>query len=234
MLKFASNKSNAKRALSKIGVAALQAAEMLLVEGTDGKWGFDVDAAERIQDDADNVKVEKEAPVAVTVTVVRDGKKVSENGVKVAEQAAPVKEVPAHPQDGSCCPNCGIKEDQTYNHPEKEVALYCNHCEHEYFLNGKPFTSRAGQGAGRTRENVSKGYAIEKGREKQNGVVRRSAGTLCGAVWDALDVIQARDGAVTAKELPALADANGWNKNNVACEYYAWRKFHGISGRVSK
>lgn len=75
-----------------------------------------------------------------------------------------------------------------------------------------------------------KGYTIQKEREEQNGVKRPSAGTVCGAVWAAFDA----NPAVKAGELNALADANGWNRTNVSCEFYAWRKFMGIKGRAAK
>ena len=75
-----------------------------------------------------------------------------------------------------------------------------------------------------------KGYTIQKEREEQNGVKRPSAGTVCGAVWAAFDA----NPAVKAGELAALADANGWNRTNVSCEFYAWRKFMGIKGRAAK
>jgi len=76
----------------------------------------------------------------------------------------------------------------------------------------------------------SKGYTIQKDREEHNGVKRPSAGTVCGAVWAAFDA----NPAVKAGELNALADANGWNRTNVSCEFYAWRKFNGIKGRAAK
>jgi hypothetical protein len=62
---------------------------------------------------------------------------------------------------------------------------------------------------------------------EQNGVKRRKAGGVCAAVWTWLD---ANPGA-TAKEAMAAAPAHGWNPNNVACEFYAWRKLMGISCR---
>jgi hypothetical protein len=72
-----------------------------------------------------------------------------------------------------------------------------------------------------------KGYTIDKDRPMQNGVKRPSAGTVCGAVWAAFDA----NPAIKAGELAALADANQWNRTNVSCEFYAWRKFNNISGR---
>lgn len=79
-----------------------------------------------------------------------------------------------------------------------------------------------------------KGYTIQKERIVQNGVKKHSEGTVCAQVWDAFDAIMKKNGVVLASELAALADANGWNRTNVSCEYYAWRKFHGIKGRVTK
>lgn len=66
-------------------------------------------------------------------------------------------------------------------------------------------------------------------RVEQNGVKRRKEGGLCAAVWAWLD---AHPGA-TIKDAKAAAPEHGWNENNVACEFYAWRKFNGISGHAT-
>lgn len=77
------------------------------------------------------------------------------------------------------------------------------------------------------------GLVIEKNRPEQNGVKRPSAGGLCRAVWDACWAHQEATGEVpTAKEVKAIAETNGWNPNNASIEYYQWRKFNGITGRV--
>lgn len=75
-----------------------------------------------------------------------------------------------------------------------------------------------------------KGYTIQKEREERNGVKRPSEGTVCGAVWAEFD----KNPEIKAGELADLADANGWNRTNVSCEFYAWRKFMGIKGRAAK
>lgn len=75
-----------------------------------------------------------------------------------------------------------------------------------------------------------KGYKIQKEREERNGVKRPSEGTVCGAVWAEFD----KNPEIKAGELADLADAHGWNRTNVSCEFYAWRKFNGIKGRASK
>lgn len=77
------------------------------------------------------------------------------------------------------------------------------------------------------------GLRIEKDRPTQNGVTRPSIGGACRAVWDALDAFRAEEGYVpTAKDVKALAADEGWNPNNASIEYYQWRKFNGITGRV--
>ena len=84
-------------------------------------------------------------------------------------------------------------------------------------------------------EPKTTGLIIEKNRPEQNGVKRPSAGGLCRAVWDACWAHQEIAGTPpTAKEVKAIAETNGWNPNNASIEYYQWRKFNGITGRVAK
>jgi len=52
MLITASNKSNAKRSLKKFGDAAFAQAELLIIEQSDGRFGFEEDAAIAIRDGA--------------------------------------------------------------------------------------------------------------------------------------------------------------------------------------
>lgn len=69
---------------------------------------------------------------------------------------------------------------------------------------------------------------IEKDRPKQNGVTRPSLGGMCRAVWDFCDA----NSGVTIADVKAEAAKRGWNTNNASIEYYQWRKFHGVRGRV--
>ncbi|MBG4275771.1 hypothetical protein [Pseudomonas aeruginosa] len=62
-------------------------------------------------------------------------------------------------------------------------------------------------------------------RVEQNGVKRPKEGGLCAAVWAWLDA----NPTATIKDAKAAAPENGWNESNVACEFYAWRKFNGLS-----
>lgn len=66
-------------------------------------------------------------------------------------------------------------------------------------------------------------------RGEQNGVKRPRSGGLCAAVWEYLD----KHPKASAKDLREVAPTKGWNVNNVTCEFYQWRKFNGISGRVT-
>lgn len=67
-------------------------------------------------------------------------------------------------------------------------------------------------------------------QEERNGVKRPKVGGVCAAVWAWLD---ANPGA-SVKEAKAEGEKYDWNMNNVSCEYYAHRRFHGISGRQQK
>lgn len=78
--------------------------------------------------------------------------------------------------------------------------------------------------AGNTRHHAS-GYKIDPVRPERNGVKRPSTGTLCGAVWEYLD----ENPASTAKEMVAIAADRNWNRTNVLCELYNWRKFNGLT-----
>ena len=83
-------------------------------------------------------------------------------------------------------------------------------------------------------EPKTTGLIIEKNRPEKNGVKRPSAGGLCRAVWDACWAQKSETGEVpTAKWVKEKAAAMGWNPNNASIEYYQWRKFNGISGRVA-
>lgn len=76
-----------------------------------------------------------------------------------------------------------------------------------------------------TTSKPKKEHAPKVEREERNGVKRPRAGGLCAAVWAWLDV----NPGATIKDAKAAAPEHGWNENNVACEFYAWRKFSGIS-----
>lgn len=109
-------------------------------------------------------------------------------------------------------------------------------------VDGKRVEAKATKEKGETRTRTEKpaapavprvsrkGYTIQKEREERNGVKRPSEGTVCGAVWAEFD----KNPEIKAADLADLADTNGWNRTNVSCEFYAWRKFNGIKGRAAK
>lgn len=109
-------------------------------------------------------------------------------------------------------------------------------------VDGKKVDPNASKAKGESRARVEKnpapavprvsrkGYTIQKEREERNGVKRPSEGTVCGNVWAEFD----KNPEIKASDLAELADTNGWNRTNVSCEFYAWRKFMGIKGRSAK
>lgn len=76
-----------------------------------------------------------------------------------------------------------------------------------------------------------KGLVIEANRPMQNGIKCPSAGSACRAVWDFC--WSAAPAIPTVAQVKAHAVKMGWNVNNASIEYYCWRKYNGISGRVS-
>ena len=76
-----------------------------------------------------------------------------------------------------------------------------------------------------------KGLVIEQNRPKQNGVTRPSAGGACRAVWDFCWSVG--PAIPTVAQVKSHAVKMGWNVNNASFEYYCWRKYNGISGRVA-
>jgi hypothetical protein len=90
------------------------------------------------------------------------------------------------------------------------------------------------------------GKKIQKDREERNGVKRPSAGTICAAIWSALDakraelsggmsvegVGAAKSGTVPSfKDLKALQDTNGWERNTAVTQYQRWKEFNDLMVR---
>ena len=154
------------------------------------------------------------------------------------------------PMNSRVCPECGSTELYVGRNlqgfvVDEDKVIGCHHCDWEYEV-PKPsmLTSLFSNMSGavpvppapieKKAETKSTGLTIEKDRPEQNGVKRPSAGGMCRAVWDACWAQQAETGEVpTAKWVKEKAAAMGWNSNNASIEYYQWRKFNGISGRVA-
>lgn len=179
----------------------------------------------------------------------------TEKEALVTEMETPeVKEEPVidqnDPMSSTVCPQCGSTELYSGRNVQgmvidEDKVIGCHHCDWEYEV-PKPsmLTSLFGNMSGavpvppapieKKAETKSTGLTIEKDRPEQNGVKRPSAGGMCRAVWDACWAQQAETGEVpTAKWVKEKAAAMGWNPNNASIEYYQWRKFNGISGRVA-
>lgn len=89
-------------------------------------------------------------------------------------------------------------------------------------------------GAATEGEATAKKEKVEKPKmPSQNGVTRPRPETLCGRVWAIADEMSAKKQApVAVADLLVVTDAEGLNAGNVRCEYAAWRKFHGVTGRI--
>ena len=68
-----------------------------------------------------------------------------------------------------------------------------------------------------------KQWRLEKDREERNGIKRPSAGTVCAAVWEA---IEAAGGKLTAKQQRELADSSSINFYTIRTQYQLCRKFN--------
>lgn len=188
-------------------------------------------------------------------SVTLEPKTEAEKEALVTEMETP--ETPAEPvidqndpMSSTVCPQCGSTELYSGRNVQgmvidEDKVIGCHHCDWEYEV-PKPsmLTSLFGNMSGavpvppapieKKAETKSTGLTIEKDRPEQNGVKRPSAGGMCRAVWDACWAQQAETGEVpTAKWVKEKAAEMGWNPNNASIEYYQWRKFNGISGRVA-
>ena len=69
---------------------------------------------------------------------------------------------------------------------------------------------------------------------ESNGVRRPKPETLCGKAWAIFDEVSQKNGApASIKESLVVAKERGLNEGNVRVEYARWRKFFGITGRVT-
>lgn len=70
---------------------------------------------------------------------------------------------------------------------------------------------------------------------EQNGIRRPGPNGLCGRVWGLADKLSADlNQPVPVADLLVAGEAEGLNTANIRTEYARWKKFHGISGRVTK
>lgn len=75
---------------------------------------------------------------------------------------------------------------------------------------------------------------IEKNRDTKHDVTKPSIGGMCRRVWDWCDSFKELEKRPPClAEAKATAKAHDWNENNTVIEYYRWRQFNGISGRIA-
>lgn len=69
---------------------------------------------------------------------------------------------------------------------------------------------------------------------EQNGVRRPGPDGLCGQVWALADKLSTElKQAVPIANLLEAGTAAGLNASNIRTEYARWKKFHGLSGRIT-
>lgn len=78
------------------------------------------------------------------------------------------------------------------------------------------------------------GYTIEKDRAEQNGIKMPSTGTTCRLIWDTLDDLARELGSVPPIKLfKDVAARMQIDPTTTTIQYYRWRNFHGVSGRLA-
>jgi len=69
---------------------------------------------------------------------------------------------------------------------------------------------------------------------EQNGIRRPGPEGLCGRVWGLADELSATLGQpVPIANLLEAGKAQGLNTSNIRTEYARWKKFHGLTGRIT-
>lgn len=71
-------------------------------------------------------------------------------------------------------------------------------------------------------------------KDTKNGVTRPKAGTATGKVWEHSDRITASAKRTAARaEVMEAAKKDGVNDATIATQYGKWRRYNGITGRVT-
>ena len=69
---------------------------------------------------------------------------------------------------------------------------------------------------------------------EQNGVRQRSPGTKTGRVWEICNAVSAKlNQPAPVKDVMEAGVAEGLHTTTIRCQYAAWKKFHGLSGRIA-
>lgn len=234
-----SNLSNAKRAAKAAGYTQ---AGSYTVEKKDGK--FFVVLTHKI-----------DAPVASKPKAAKAPKanKVASAPAVADTPAAPVEAETTKPTGFSVhgltnCPHCnvhlsngvlehGVDEDGKGKLIKNEThQFYCMGCGEEFGPELKLKKRKARANVEQSRSDG--GYKIQKVRPKANGIVMRSVGTKCKAIWDLVEKVAAKKGGVSGVKVSDVKAANAQLANpfseiTLTITFYNWRRFHGQRGRVN-
>lgn len=97
---------------------------------------------------------------------------------------------------------------------------------------GKPNAIERGAATESKPKKAKKEPSVRKVRAAANGVTMPSSGTICGAIWAALDAKRAElKETPTFEHLRELAKVNGWQKNTAMTQYQRWKQFYGLMPR---
>lgn len=123
--------------------------------------------------------------------------------------------------------NDGNRKAAEQTNLEAKFEFYCSCCGDYFGPTRVPTVPKA------KAEPVATGIKIEKNRDEQNGIKRPSVGGVCRKIWDAADEFNATNKRIPKlKEIKAIATDKGWDLVTTSIQYYTWRKFMGIEGRV--
>lgn len=275
-IKFYSEKSKAKRALKSVSEAAFAAADSLLVQGEDGRWGFNPEAAANVRAEetevpsapvrsiADTCKKQLESEKnacqgstdVVTCTSTRQNggrdETLKQTGAttmstKTPEQLAAEAQAKADAKAESEMRKANAakqREEAKLLKAEQKAAEKAAKEEADKAAKAEKAAQaeaakvakeaeKAAKLAAKEAEKAAKLAAKESNKmPEQNGIRHPKPNTKTGEVWAKCNELSTKLGrTVTRAEiLAALPDTV---KDTVTTQYAFWRKFHGISGRVT-
>lgn len=240
-----SNRSNANRAIKSLGLPGFKYA---IDKDNDGKFYVRIDVI------ASAAPAPKAAPLANRKARAKAAAQVApltaeqrkglhtDKGSQASTGALPF---PKALEEGGC-PHCGDTQNGcTENHPANRADkvndyLDCHMCGATFHKQTGALKPERKAGARKAATRTTKnpgGYHIEKKRETRNGVTRYSDGTLGAKVWAILDKVAAKlPGGIKDLTAQMAKDAcvpEGINPTQAGIEFYCWRRFNGIRGRIN-
>lgn len=111
---------------------------------------------------------------------------------------------------------------------EAKFSFWCMGCD-EYFGEARVPMDLSPK---KVAAPVGTGIKIEKNRATQNGITRPSNGGVCAQIWEFCDKCFAEGVTPTLKLMKAQAAISEWDQVTTSVQYYQWRKFQGITGRI--